>query len=89
MFSQKGLIRVLFLVSCILFPALVLAQATSIDSFIPVGKLLAGDGSDGHNFGYALDIDGQTATIGAPSWNNAGNTRQGAAYIYTLSLIHI
>ena len=83
MFSRKGLIHVLFLVSCILFPVLVLAQATSIHSFIPAGKLIADDGSAGHNFGHALDIDGQTAAIGAPSWNNTGNTYQGAAYIYT------
>ena len=83
MLPNSKLATLLFLVVCILMPALVIAQAADVRSLQPAGKLLAADGSDDHNFGRALAIDGQTAVIGAPSWDNDGKVRQGAAYVFT------
>lgn len=66
---------------------LLLAPATAFPTddppFTPTGKLLSSDGESRHNFGYALDVDGQTAAVGAPGWNNEGKRYQGAAYIFT------
>lgn len=83
MLPNRKLATLLFLVVCILMPVLVMAQAADVRSLQPAGKLLAADGSDDHNFGRALAIDGQTAVIGAPSWDNDGKVRQGAAYVFT------
>jgi len=42
-----------------------------------VKKLLAVDFQTGANFGYSVDIHGDTAVIGAPGWDN-----RGAAYVF-------
>ena len=83
MFPRKNLARVTLLAFCLLLPALILVEAAGIRIVPPAEKLLAADGSDDHNFGRALALDGQTAVIGAPSWDNNGNSRQGAVYIFT------
>lgn len=73
----------LFLALCALLPVLVFAAGADGPPWGPAGKLLAGDGSNDDNFGWALDIDGDTAAVGALGWNNTGNDYQGAAYVFT------
>lgn len=83
MSPTRKLSRCFLLILCTLLLVPALAQSAGDPPFDPAGKLLASDGSDDHNFGRALDIDGQTAVIGAPSWDAAGKVRQGAAYVFT------
>lgn len=46
-----------------------------------IQKLLASDGSDVDRFGTSLDIDGDTAVIGAP-YSDGTVTNSGAVYVY-------
>ncbi len=48
-------------------------------------KLVAGDGAAGDNFGFWLDIDGDTVVVGAPGHDAANATNAGAAYVFTRS----
>jgi FG-GAP repeat protein len=45
-------------------------------------KLTATDGTPGDQFGFAVDISGQNALIGAPAANVAANLHQGSAYLF-------
>lgn len=83
MTPTRKLSRFFLLIVCTLLLVPALAHTAGDPPFDPAGKLLATDGSADHNFGHALDIDGQTAVIGAPSWDNDGKVRQGAAYVFT------
>ncbi len=51
-------------------------------TWVPEGKLLAGDGGSGDFFGCSVAIDGDTALVGAYS-NDKGGKNTGAAYIFT------
>ena len=48
-------------------------------------KISASDGVNGDNFGSSVDIDGDTAVIGAFLANVDGRKSQGAAYVFTRS----
>jgi hypothetical protein len=49
----------------------------------PTGVLRAGDGAARHNFGTDIALEGHTAVIGAPGWNNEHGDYTGAVYIFT------
>lgn len=49
----------------------------------PTGVLRAGDGAGGHRFGADIALQGHTAAIGAPGWNNEHGSYTGAVYIFT------
>ena len=46
-------------------------------------KVFAGDGDYGDDFGYSLDLDGDTLAVGA--WRQPLGTHRGAAYVFTRS----
>lgn len=46
-------------------------------------KLVAGDGREGDFFGVSLALDGETLVVGAFRADVGGNSRQGAAYVFT------
>ena len=48
-------------------------------------KLIAADGAAGDRFGYAVAIAGDTALVGAPLHDVAGQANAGAAYVFTRS----
>lgn len=63
-----------FVLLMILSPA-----GATMNSLQPTGKLLPEDGGEYFHFGYSLAVDGDTAVIGAPRWNDY----QGTAYVFT------
>lgn len=51
--------------------------------WVKAARLLAADGNDYHEFGYSVGLDGDTAIVGAPRWDDSpSNTDQGAAYVF-------
>lgn len=46
-------------------------------------KLTANDGAASDQLGYAVDLEGDIALLGAPTANINGNNNQGAAYVFT------
>ena len=46
-------------------------------------KLLAFDGAAGHHFGQSVALSGDTALVGAPTYNAGAQASQGAAYGFT------
>jgi hypothetical protein len=48
-------------------------------------KLVAADGAVVDHFGVSVALDGETALVGAYGANAGGNSRQGAAYVFTRS----
>ena len=48
-------------------------------------RLLASDGAAGDRFGYFVDVDGDTAVVGAPEDADAGN-QSGSAYVFDRDL---
>jgi hypothetical protein len=48
-------------------------------------KLTAGDGDAGDQFGNSVALSGNTALVGAYQASIAGNTNQGAAYVFNLN----
>ncbi len=63
-----------FVLLAILSPA-----GATMSSLQPAGKLLPEDGGEYFHFGHSLAVDGDTAVIGAPRWNDY----QGTAYVFT------
>ena len=54
-------------------------------SWTEQAKLTASDGANNDIFGHAVDVDGDTAAVGAP-WDDTGaNIDQGSAYVFTRS----
>ncbi|RMD82834.1 MAG: hypothetical protein D6815_08225 [Candidatus Dadabacteria bacterium] len=54
----------------------------TVDPFVQLAKLLASDGRGGDTFGWSVAVSGDTVVIGAPLKNIAGNSAQGAAYVF-------
>jgi hypothetical protein len=50
-------------------------------------NLRQSDGAANDNFGSAVAIDTDTAIVGATGSDTGGNTDQGAAYVFTRSLV--
>ncbi len=46
-------------------------------------KLVAGDAATGDNFGFWLDVDGDTVAVGAPGADVGAANNAGAAYVFT------
>ena len=65
----------------LLLALILLAAASSAQSFPEIEKLLASDPASFTSFGGAVAVDGTTLAIGAKS---AGSNSNGAVYIYTL-----
>jgi len=61
--------------------AYVFARAGS--DWSELGKLVASDGAEFDNFGYAVALSGDTVLAGAPLRQVGDNASQGAAYLYT------
>jgi Tol biopolymer transport system component len=75
---------VLVLSSCFALLIFLSASATSPPLFQQSAKLLAGDGATRHDFGLSLALEGNTAAIGAPGWNNEVGSYTGAVYLFNL-----
>ena len=45
-------------------------------------KIVAADGADGDQFGYAVSLSGTDLLVGAPAAMVGGNVHQGAAYVF-------
>ncbi|HEY1408378.1 MAG TPA: hypothetical protein VF434_05515, partial [Promineifilum sp.] len=50
--------------------------------YVYSGLLMGADSSNWHQFGDSMDVDGDTAVIGAAGWNENGADFQGAAYVF-------
>jgi len=48
-------------------------------------KLIANDGAESDNFGFAVSLDGDTLAVGARSATIGANWEQGSAYVFTRS----
>jgi len=67
------------IVTCLLLPATALAQlsATELD------RVFASDAENGDSFGWAVDVDGDRAVVGAPNDDEDGiGANSGAVYVY-------
>jgi len=51
-------------------------------AWVPRALLLASDGGNGDEFGYAVALDGDRALVGAHGWDAPGATDSGAAYVF-------
>lgn len=51
-------------------------------TFTETQKLVAADGADGDQFGYAVALSGTNVLVGAPAATVATNVHQGAAYVF-------
>jgi hypothetical protein len=56
--------------------------ANSGGTFTETQKLVAADGADGDQFGYAVALSGTNVLVGAPAATIATNVHQGAAYVF-------
>jgi hypothetical protein len=54
-------------------------------SWMQQAELTASDGAASDTFGSSVGISGNTAVVGAPNKNLGSNTKQGAAYVYSLN----
>jgi RHS repeat-associated protein len=54
-------------------------------SWIQTTELTATDGADGDDFGQSVAISGSNVIVGAVGHTVDGNSREGAAYVYTFS----
>jgi len=59
------------------------AFAQACDEVVP--KLVASDGAPSDNFGWRIDVSGDTAIIGSPFDDNVGGSNAGSAYIFVRS----
>ncbi len=75
----------LSLLTCLL-PAALLGRPLDPAAWNPGSTLFAADGNAKHHFGAALALQGNTALVGAPGWNNTGGDYTGAAYVFTNQL---
>jgi hypothetical protein len=57
----------------------------SAGSWTAQARLTAADGATLDQFGFSLDISGETALVGAPAHDTAGKNNAGAAYVFTRS----
>lgn len=60
----------------------VYVYANSGGTFTETQKLVATDGADGDQFGYAVALSGTNVLVGAPAATVATNVHQGAAYVF-------
>jgi hypothetical protein len=60
----------------------VYVYANSGGMFTETQKLVAADGADGDQFGYAVSLSGTNVLVGAPAATVASNVHQGAAYVF-------
>lgn len=76
--TQPGTIAMVMITASVMMTAL-LSTPLYAQSNIPpeVFKLVASDGANGARFGRSVDIDGDTAVIGA-----ADDDGQGVAYVF-------
>lgn len=47
------------------------------------GRIEANDAGAADYFGFSVSVDGDTAAVGAPYWDFAGDQNQGAVYVFT------
>ena len=57
--------------------------ASGWENMTQTAKLTASDGAAGDGFGWPVSISGNTLVVGPPDATVGGNTRQGAAYVFT------
>ena len=60
----------------------VYVYANNGGTFTETQKLVAADGADGDQFGYAISLSGTNVLVGAPAATVATNVHQGAAYVF-------
>ena len=65
-------------------PAVAIAPPVAFDDPEAMTKLLADDGASADQLGFSVDIDGDTAIVGAPKDGDMG-PQSGSAYVFTRS----
>ena len=56
----------------------------TVDPFVQQAELSASDGAKNDGLGFAVAVSGNTIVAGAPFHKVGANTRQGAAYVFTM-----
>lgn len=82
---SRRYLALLILVLLLFITSVVAARSPAAPELdpLPIGVLRAGDGASGHDFGMDIALEGNTAVIGAPGWNNEHGNYTGAVYIFT------
>lgn len=85
MSARRLLAWVALVVLSLLLPAATRGRAApaATTTWQLAGTLYAADGGTEHHFGHSIALQGSTAVIGAPGWNNDYGDNSGAAYIFT------
>ncbi|MEK6644313.1 MAG: FG-GAP repeat protein [Planctomycetota bacterium] len=79
--AAAQLVAALVAATFVATPGQVRAQCPAVE----ITKLIGADTADNDQFGVSVDIDGDTAIVGAHGDDNAGGTTAGAAYVFIRS----